>query len=86
VLSVATTSTLVCFVQLFIRYVAVCCLCVYVCVCVCVCVCVPDVLVYGMSGCEINFSVLNVNVGVCWKRVHELVLNGISITTCTVRK
>jgi hypothetical protein len=44
VLSAAITSPLVCFVQLFIRYVAVCCLRV--------CVCVPDVLVCGMSGCE----------------------------------
>jgi hypothetical protein len=44
VLSASTTSPLVCFVQLLIRYVAVCCLCV------CVCVCVPDVPVCGMSG------------------------------------
>jgi hypothetical protein len=44
VLSASTTFPLVCFIQLFIRYVAVCCLCV--------CVCVPDVLVCRMSGCE----------------------------------
>jgi len=42
VLSVVTTSLLVCVVKLFIWYVAVCCLCV----------CVPDVLVCGMFGCE----------------------------------
>jgi hypothetical protein len=42
VLSVVTTSLLVCVVKLFIWYVAVCCLCV----------CVPDVLVCGMFGCD----------------------------------
>jgi hypothetical protein len=43
VLSASTTSPLVCFVQLFIRYVAVC---------LCACVCVTDVLVRGMSGSQ----------------------------------
>jgi hypothetical protein len=46
VLSAAATFPFVCFVQLFIRYVAVCC--------VCVCVCVSDVLVCGTSGCVYN--------------------------------
>jgi hypothetical protein len=40
VLSAVTASLLVCFVKLFIWYVAVCCLCV----------CVPDVPVCGMFG------------------------------------
>jgi hypothetical protein len=42
VLSAVTTFPLVCFVKLFIWYVAVCWLCV----------CVLDVLVCGMFGCE----------------------------------
>jgi hypothetical protein len=65
VFSDATTSPLVCFVQLFIRYVAVRCL--YVCVCVRVCLCVPDVFVCGMSGCEL--LVLNkLNITACTVR------------------
>jgi len=46
VLSVVTTSLLDCVVKLFIWYVAVCCLCV----------CVPDVLVCGMFGCELQVT------------------------------
>ena len=41
---------LVCVVQLFIWYVAVCCLCV----------CVPDVHVCGMFACELNSSQPNI--------------------------
>ena len=44
--SVAAISLLVCVVKLFIWYVAVCCLCVRV----------PDVLVCGMFGCELQFT------------------------------
>jgi hypothetical protein len=40
VLSASPTFRLVCFVQLFIQYVALCFLCVCVCVCVCVRACV----------------------------------------------
>jgi len=45
-LGAVTTSLLVCIVKFFIWYVAVCCLCV----------CVPDVLVCGMCGCELDSS------------------------------